>query len=254
MAKFRRAFLAAEAVRRNREQLARLGGEIRAARKRRRLTQAALGALVGLSQTTISRLELGLGGGLTVDTWQRVATALDLPLRLELGRDSLADVRDAGHLAIQELILRTGRQAGFERIFELATRPANPNRSGDVGLRRDRVRWLVLVEAWNTFGDVGASVRSTDRKLAEAEDLATALWGERDHLVAGCWVVRSTRANRALFARYPELFATRFPGSSVGWLATLTTGWRPPVRPGFVWCDVGATRLFAARRPSHRGS
>jgi hypothetical protein len=116
------------------------------------------------------------------------------------------------------------------------------------------VRWLVLVEAWNTFGDVGASVRSTDRKLAEAEDLATALWGERGHLVAGCWVVRSTRANRALFARYPELFATRFPGSSVGWLATLTTGWRPPVRPGFVWCDVGATRLFAARRPSHRGS
>ena len=101
MAKFRRAFLAAEAVRRNREQLARLGGEIRAATKRRRLTQAALGALVGLSQTTISRLELGLGGGLTVDTWQRVATALDLPLRLELGRDSLADVRDAGHLAIQ---------------------------------------------------------------------------------------------------------------------------------------------------------
>jgi transcriptional regulator with XRE-family HTH domain len=177
MAKFRRAILAVEAVRRNREQLARLGGEIRAARKRRRLTQAALGALVELSQTTISRLELGLGGGLTVDTWQRVAIALDLPLRLELGRDPLAGVRDAGHLAIQELILRTGRQAGFERIFELATRPANPNRSGDVGLRSDRLRWLVLVEAWNTFGDVGASVRSTDRKLAEAEDLATALWG-----------------------------------------------------------------------------
>jgi hypothetical protein len=110
-------------------------------------------------------------------------------------------------------------------------------------------RVLVLVEAWNTFGDVGASVRSTDRKLAEAEDFATATWGERDHLVAGCWVVRSTRANRALVARYPELFASRFPGSSHGWLATLTTGSRPPAQAGLVWCDVAATRLFSWRRP-----
>jgi transcriptional regulator with XRE-family HTH domain len=250
MPKVRRSALTAEAVRRNREQLARIGGEIRAARHRRRLTQSALGARVGLAQTTVSAIELGLGGGLTLDTWQRTAVALDLPLRIDLGRDPLAGVRDAGHLAIQELILRSGRRAGFDGHFELATRPADPHRSIDVGLRNDRLRVLIVIEAWNTFGDLGSSVRSFDRKLAEAEDLATAVWGERSHAVAGCWVVRATRANRALIARYPELFGTRFPGSSLAWIATLTTGRSAPSRPGLLWCDVRATRLFAPRRPA----
>jgi len=248
MPKVRRSALAAEAARRNREQLARLGGEIRAARLRRRLTQSALGERVGLAQTTMSAIELGLGGGLTLDTWQRTAVALDLPLRLDLGRDPMAGVRDAGHLAIQELVLRTGRRAGFDGHFELATRPADPHRSIDVGLRNDRLRILILIEAWNTFGDLGASVRSFDRKLAEAEDLATAIWGERSHAVAGCWVVRATRANRTLIARYPELFATRFPASSLAWMATLATGQSLPSQPGLLWCDVRGTRLFALRR------
>ena len=72
--------------------------------------------------------------------------------------------------------------------------------------------------------------------------------GRAEHTVSGCWVVRATRANRALIARYPELFATRFPGSSLAWLATLTTGRSAPTHAGLIWCDVGATRLFAMRR------
>jgi hypothetical protein len=112
------------------------------------------------------------------------------------------------------------------------------------------MRCLLLIEAWNTFGDIGAAVRSTDRKLAEATALAIAFWGDIDHRVATCWVIRSTRTNRALVARYPELFASRFPGSSQGWVGTLTNGSRPPAQPGLVWCDVRATRLFALRRPT----
>jgi hypothetical protein len=105
-----------------------------------------------------------------------------------------------------------------------------------------------VVECWNTIGDLGASVRSTDRKVADAADLAAAYWGERDHAVAACWVVRATVANRALVARYPELFASRFPGSSADWVRALTTGTEPPKEPGLVWCDVAGTRLFAWRR------
>jgi hypothetical protein len=64
----------------------------------------------------------------------------------------------------------------------------------------------------------------------------------------GVWVVRATARNRALVARYPEVFAARFPGSSARWVAALTTGALPPSQPGLVWSDVGATRLFAWRR------
>jgi len=134
-----RCRLSIDAERANREQLVRFGLDVRDARVRRRLTQAQLGDLVHLSQSAISRLERGHGGGMTLDALQRVALALGLTLRVTLSRDPLSDTADAGHLGMQELILRLGRRAGYAGSFELPTRPAEPLRSADVGLgeRRD---------------------------------------------------------------------------------------------------------------------
>lgn len=243
-----RTQLEVEADTRTREQCGRLGGELRSGRIARHLTQARLGAKVGLGQGTISRAERGLGGGLTLDAWQRIGIALDRPLVVAFQRDTTGETADAGHLMIQELVLRLGRAAGYAGGFEVATRPVDPWRSADVGLRDDRTRRLVLVECCNTIGDVGAAARSSDRKLAEAGASATARWGEAAAAVGAVWVVRATARNRALVARYPEVFAARFPGSSAGWLRALVGAARPPAEPGLVWCDVTATRLFAWRR------
>lgn len=163
----------AEARRLNAEQLARLGGELRATRKRQRLTQEELGNRVGRSQAWICALELGRAGACCVETLQTVAVALGRPLRLELQRDPREEPVDAGHLRVQELILRLARPAGYLRSFEVPTRPSDPWRSADVGLRNDEQRRLVLVEAWNTITDIGAAARSTNRKLAEAQAYAT---------------------------------------------------------------------------------
>jgi hypothetical protein len=54
-----------------------------------------------------------------------------------------------------------------------------------------------------------------------------------------------------LIQRYPEVFASRFPGSSRAWVQVLTTGSTIPAEPGLVWCDVGATRIFEWRRPDN---
>jgi transcriptional regulator with XRE-family HTH domain len=244
-----RTTLAIAADLRMREQCGRLGRELREGRAARRKTQAEIGRQVGLSQGTISRAERGLGGGLTLDAWQRIGVALGRPLRVAFQRDVLGDTADAGHLAMQELVLRLGRVAGYPGSFELATRPAEPWRSADVGLRDDARRWLILVECWNTIGDVGAAARSSDRKRAEAASLAIVRWGEAPAAVGVVWVVRATARNRALVARYPEVFAARFPGSSAGWVRALAQGSSPPAEPGLAWCDVGSTRLFAWRRP-----
>ncbi len=248
MPRYRRQELAAEATRRNREQTARLGGRVREARLRRRMTQQQLAGRVDLSRSAVSAIERGLGGGHTLDTWQRLAVALDIRLNIDLARDPVEEPIDAGHLRIQELVLRLGREAGYRGSFELPTRPAEPTRSSDVGLRDDQRRRLTFVECWNTIGDLGAAARSTNRKLAEAEAFAIAVGGERPHRVAGCWVVRATARNRELVRRYPEVSAARFPGSSLGWVRALTLGTDPPAQPGLVWCDVDATRLFAWRR------
>ncbi len=248
MVKLKRPELAAEATRVNLAQLARLGGELRSARVRRRLTQAQVAGRAGLARSTVGAVERGRGGGHTFDAWQRLGLSVGRRLRVELARDPLEAPADAGHLAIQELALRLGRRAGYRGTFELPTRPADPNRSADVGLRDDARRCLLLVECWNTIGDLGAAARSTNRKLAEAEALAIALGGERPHRVHGCWIVRSTRRNRELIGRYPEVFAARFPGSSRRWVQALTRGDEPPAEMGLVWCDLAGSRAFAWRR------
>lgn len=257
MPKVKPAELAAEAHRRNLEQLARLGGEVRAVRLRRGQTQQQVADAAGISRTAESAIERGLGSGQAMDTWQRVALAAGRPLIVGLERDRLEETADAGHLGIQELVLRLGRRAGFAGAFELATRATEAWRSTDVGLRDDRRRLLVLVECWNTFGDIGAAARSSERKRAEAAMFAIALGGEHPHRVAMCWVVRATKRNRALVARYPEVFRSRFPGSSLGWVLALTAlsagasgrpAPEPPLEPGLVWCDVATTRLFPWRQ------
>jgi transcriptional regulator with XRE-family HTH domain len=250
MAKLKQQQLAPEARRKNMEQLARLGADVRTSRLRRRLTQARLAARVGLAQSTISEVERGQGGSHTADALQRIAIALDRSLRIEFARDPIEEPLDAGHLSIQELVLRIARPARYTRRFELVTRPSDPSRSADVGLIDERLRRLILVECINTLTDFGAAVRAAHRKRAEAEDLATARGG--GYHVGVCWVVRDVRRNRELVARYPEIFATQFPGSSLGWLRALTQGGPPPDEMGLIWTDAAATRLFARRATPRR--
>ena len=135
----------------------------------------------------------------------------------------------------------------------MPTRPADPALSVDVGWRDDQRRVLILNECWNTFGNINASVRSTHRKQAEAEQLAATIGGEAGvYRVATCWIVRDTRRNRELVGRYPEVFAAAFPAASVDWVRALTTAGAPvPDSPGLVWCDLQATRLFAWRKRHH---
>jgi transcriptional regulator with XRE-family HTH domain len=227
--------------------LLREGAKVRRVRKRRQWTQAELGRRASLAQATISDLERGKGGSLSLESWQQVALALALPLDLSLGRDALEEPIDAGHLALQELVLRLARPLGYARTFELPTKPSDPSHSTDVGLRNDRERRLIQVECWNVFGSVNAAARSTDRKKAEAEALAIAIGDGEPYAVHQIWVVRATRRNRALLARYPEIFAARFTASSKAWVDALTKGAKPPDEPGLVWANVAATRIYEWR-------
>lgn len=250
----KRTAAAAEAARLNREQLARIGGEFRASRRRRRLRQRDVATRAGISASAVSDIERGWGSSYSVDVLQVVARSVGRTLTVALTTDPQREPADAGHLAIQELVLRLARSRAVTRSFELATRPADPSRSVDVCLRDDRRRMLEIIECWNTFGDIGASARSSDRKRAEAGALAVAIGPpDRDgevapYAVRTCWVIRATARNRALLARYPETFVARFPGSSLHWVRALTEGTEPPVQPGLVWCDRDATRLFPWRR------
>jgi hypothetical protein len=213
-----------------------------------------LASKVGLSRTRTAEIERGEGTGAPLETWVALGIALDRPLAIGFSRPLTAessDPADAGHLQIQEHILALARATGRDATFEQPTRPSDPRRSTDVGIRDDRNRALIQAECWNTFGDLGAAVRSTSRKRAEAEAFAVATQRPDDpepYRVATVWVIRATAANRALVARYPHIIEAAFPGSSRRWLHALVRGDEPPREPGLVWFDPAVGRLLEWRR------
>ena len=248
MPRTRRVALAAEADRKLQERKGRVGGDVKAMRRRRSMTQGQLADRVGVNRLVITRIERGIGR-VDVEALERIAISLGVTLTFGFGRDPRTDVADAGHLALQELVLRLGRARGFTGGFELPTRPAEPWRSIDVVLRSEGTHRMICVECWNTIGDIGAAVRASTRKAAELEQMAVGRWGAEVR-VGLVWVVRATARNRALLGKYPEVFSAGFPGSSRDWVAALAEGREMPAEPGLVWSDPGATRLFEWRRPA----
>jgi len=157
---------------------------------------------------------------------------------------------DAGHLAIQELLLRLARATGSDGRFELPTRPTDPARSIDVFIRDDQRRRMIVAEAWNTFGDVGAGARSFDRKLAAARDLAVAIGiaGPMMFTVSGSSGPR--RATARWSAGIRKCSRDAFLDRRRAGVRTLMYGESPPAEAGLVWSDVSETRIFAWRRPA----
>jgi hypothetical protein len=168
--------------------------------------------------------------------WFALAEALGLYLRFEFGRDPQAELRDAGHLDIQELVVGVAAAAGWKAEWE----SRSGRRSIDVRLEDRQRRRILIVECLNTLGDLGDAMRSSDYKVREAEGQ----WPE----VGLLWVVRDSQANRQLVGRYWRLLESRFSGSSAAWLKALVVGDPMPGKPGLVWSDLKATRLFARRR------
>jgi hypothetical protein len=169
--------------------------------------------------------------------WFSLARALGIYLRFEFGRDPQAELRDAGHLDIQELVVRVAAAGGWKAEWESRSR----ERWIDVRLHDTKSGRVLIVECTNTLGDLGEAMRSSDYKVREEVARGTTEVGL-------LWVVRDTKANRQLVSRYTRLLDSRFSGSSVAWVQALAGSATMPSKPGLIWCDVGTTRLFARRR------
>ena len=256
MTRVRRTDAEVQAARESARIGATLGSDLQRTRKRRRLTQEALGERIGLGQVRISEIEGGHGATAPLETWIALGIAIDRPLAVSFSRDIEPDEpRDAGHLAAQELVLRLARQHGRRADFELPTRPSDPARSIDVALCDAASRALIVVEIWNRQVDLGAAARATTRKASEAEGLAVLAAGAGPpYRVAICWLLVDTAANRRLVGRYPEILESRFPGSSLSWVRCLVDGAPPPNAPGLAWIDPRSGRIVPMRRrgPSER--
>ena len=210
-----------------------LGVRLRRARLACGLTQREVAALCRVSQSVISRMELGSGKSTPIATWVAAAMAVGLDLLAgpaagpAFGRDAvLAEAREGGW-ALASIV---GTVMTLDRAPRLVP-----------GLVRKRLvageRVAVLLV------DVLTDLDAMDEASRAAERVA------RRNLPAG-WsvgrlvVLRQTAANRRRMTESRRSAQAAYPDSGSAWIGALVSPVSTmPRRPGLVWIDRRGTRL-----------
>jgi transcriptional regulator with XRE-family HTH domain len=188
-----------------------IGEEFRNARLLAGLTQQQVGDAVGISHTTVSRIELGRASQVSYETLVMMATVLglDLPLR---AYPSGEPIRDAGQVLLL-VKLRTRLAVSLRWRTEVPLRIPGDRRAWDAAI--GGVDWEIPVDAESRLRDVQAWVR---REALKRRD------DNRDIVIL---LVADTRHNRHVLRIVAPDLAADYPIQSAAALAALTRGDRP---------------------------
>jgi transcriptional regulator with XRE-family HTH domain len=175
------------------------------------LTQRALGAIVGVSPSEISRIEHGQSPRVAHVTLALIAAALgmDLPLRAFPAGDPL---RDAPQLA---LLARF--RARFPRLRHVPEVP--------LGIPGDRRAWDEMVLGANWSMPLEAESRIRDLQALERRLALKLRDGGRNRVIL---LVADTRHNRHVLHVARDSLAPLFPANRRDAMAALDAGRPPP--------------------------
>ncbi len=190
---------------------------MRAIRRATGATQAAIAERAGVSQSVYSRAERGRAPGLKLATLDRIATALDADLVVDLRyQGGRADrLIDRAHAAIVEVVLGLLRASGWETVVEFSFNVFGERGSVDILAWHAATRTLLIVEVKSRFTDLQEMLLSLGRKLRLVPDVARRDLGW-DALVVGRIVVApGTTESRGTIERHRATFDTTLPARAV---------------------------------------
>jgi len=228
----------------------RLGSTIRAVRLKRGWRQVDLAARARVSPATISRLERGHPGSLSLDIIRRVAAALDVRVDLvpRWRAGDLDRLLNAKHSQLHELVARWFAD-------ELPAWVLAPEVSYAIYRERgviDIVAWhpgrraILVIELKTDIVDVNQVIG----KVGEKARLIRRIVKDRGWvpLTVSTWViVAAGRTNRARLASHQAVLRAAFPADGRGirrWLADPVGS----VAALSLWTDVAARPLTPTRR------
>jgi transcriptional regulator with XRE-family HTH domain len=224
----------------------RLGGVLRSVRIHRRWRQEDVADAAKVARTTVSRVERGHLGELSVTTVREIAAALDVRIDLVArwrGGD-LDRLIGAGHSAMHEAIAAlVARTPGWISAPEVSFSIYGERGVIDVLAWNAERRMLLVIELKTELIDVQSLVGQVDRYRR----LAGGIGRDRgwDAAAVSCWILLAeSRANRRRLARHATVLRGAYPvdGRSMpGWL-------RRPDRPVSALSFLPNDHLGDARR------
>lgn len=206
----------------------RLGSTIRLVRVRRGWRQSDLARRSGVGQATISRIERGHLGTLSLDRLRTVAATLDIRVDV-LGRWRAGDVDrllNAGHSRFHESVARAFRDLPeWISAPEVSFSIFGERGVIDILAWHPRLRALLVIELKTDIADVNELVGTADKKRRLAIDVATDRgWikkGESPSTVSLWIIVAPSRTNRRRIAEHGAMLRAAMPtdGRTIaGWL------------------------------------
>jgi transcriptional regulator with XRE-family HTH domain len=236
----------------------RLGSAIRLVRVRRGWRQSDLARRSGVGQATISRIERGHVGTLSLDRLRAVAATLDIRVDV-LGRWRAGDLDrllNAGHSRLHESVARA-----FRDLPEWITAPevsfAVYRERGviDILAWHPRLRALLVIELKTDIADVNELIGTADRKRRLAVQVAI----ERGWIAprdappsVSLWIiVTGTRTNRRRLAAHAAMLRAAFPtdGRTIGGWLTNPSG---SISALSMWPDIHGGTSRPVRGPIRR--
>lgn len=211
-----------------------LGDRLRRARHGGRWRQADVAERAGVSQATISRMELGGGGSMTLDTWSAVASAAGVRLTADL-RFMPDAPREAAPAArrCHALIADEARGGGWTAVTEIADDVI------ETVLVRPLRSEVAIVRVWDSI----ASVDAAGRELLSAIELERERRGTAVD-VGGLVVVLYTTGNRRRVAQARAILREVVPASGARWVNALRHPRLPmPDAPGLIWATPDGSRI-----------
>ena len=218
-----------------------LGDRLRRARHRGRWSQADVADRAGVSQATISRMELGAGGSITLDTWSAVAAAtgvrLVADLRSEAGREpAWPDWEACPATAARRchaLIDDEARRGGWTAVTHIA------GDTIETVLARPVRGEVAIVRVWDALASVDAAARDLLRAIERERELRAVTID-----VGGLAVVLYTAGNRRRVAESRPILREAVPASGARWVSALRHPRLPmPRDPGLIWASPDGWRI-----------
>jgi transcriptional regulator with XRE-family HTH domain len=224
----------------------RLGRQLRALRRRARLTQAQLGSRAGVSRASVGRIERGAIATVPCGKLSRCAEALGATLETSLRwrGEGLDRLLDEEHAAIVDAAVALYRAAGWEVAVEASFSIDGERGSIDVFAWHPPTASVAVTEIKSVVPDSQATLHVLDRKARLAARIARER-GWTCSNVSRVLVVGESRTSRRRVERHASMFAAAFPvrGRAVlGWIR------RPSGRP-----IAGLLFLAPPRRASPAG-